>query len=267
MNKIKQDKILLILLFMFALLIIIATFAEFIAPFNPYEGNLKDAFIAPNSQHLFGTDKLGRDIFSRVIYGTRISMSISFLLISIIVIIGTTLGILSGYFGGLCDKLIMEISDIIISCPSMVLAIALAGVMGASVENAMLAIFVVSISKYIRLTRSLVLQIANQEYIKAAKMSGTKDIHIILRHILPNIINTIMVTAGSDIGTIILELSALSFLGFGVPAPLPELGFMINDGRSYILQAPWMIMGPSVAIFTIVSICNLLSDRLARLFN
>ncbi len=263
----KKDKAFTILLCMLGMLVLVAIFAEFIVPFNPYEGNLKNAFIAPNSTHLFGTDKLGRDVFSRVIYGIRISMSISFLLVTIILTVGATLGILSAYIGGVCDKIIMGISDILISFPSMVLAIALAGIMGASVRNAMIAIFVVSISKYMRLTRSLVLQIINEEYIKAARMSGTKDLYILTRHILPNIVKTLMVTASNDIGTIILELSALSFLGFGVPAPLSELGFMINDGRNYMLQAPWMVAGPGFAIFLIVSICNLLSDKLGRLLN
>ncbi len=268
MKKIKQiitqDNMLVILFVLFGILVFITFFADMMAPFSPYEGSLRDAFTAPNDTHLFGTDKLGRDVFSRVLYGIRISMSISFILVTVIVVVGSSLGIIAGYFGGVCDKIIMAISDILISFPSMVLAIALAGVMGASVENAMFAIFIVSVSKYIRLARSLVLQVVNQEFIRAAKMSGTTNFQILVRHILPNITNVLLVTASGDIGTIILELSALSFLGFGVPAPLPELGHMINDGRAYMLQAPWIIAGPSVAIFCIVSVCNLFSDRLGR---
>lgn len=266
-KNIKNNKILRNLetatLLIFAVsLVMIVIFAEHIAPFDPFMGNLKEAFIPPNSINIFGTDRLGRDIFSRVIYGIRISLVISLLLVFIISTTGGFLGIVSGYIGGFLDKIIMQICNILISCPSMVLAIALAGIMGASTINAMIAIFVVMISKYIRLTRSLVLRLKNEEYIKAAKMSGTSNINIIKRHIVPNIFQTIIVTASVDIGTIILELSALSFLGFGIPAPYPELGYMINDSRPYLLNAPYMIIFPGLAIFFIVSVCNLISDKI-----
>lgn len=257
-----NNKYLSFLLLILTSLIFIAVFADYIAPFDPYLGDLKKGFIAPDNEHLFGTDKLGRDIFSRVLYGIRISLSISIVLILIILFFGTVLGTLAGYFGGIADKIIMRICDILISCPSMVLAIALAGIMGASIKNAMIAIFVVTISKYIRLTRSLVIQINESEYIKAARMSGSKDVNILIRHLLPNISKTLIVTASTDLGTIILELSALSFLGFGVPSPYPELGFMINEGRSYMLYAPWIVLFPGVTIFIIVSVFNLISDAI-----
>lgn len=257
-----NNKYLSVLLLILTSLIFIAVFADYIAPFDPYLGDLKKGFVAPNSENLFGTDKLGRDIFSRVLYGIRISLSISIVLILIILFFGTVLGTLAGYFGGIADKIIMRICDILISCPSMVLAIALAGIMGASIKNAMIAIFVVTISKYIRLTRSLVIQINESEYIKAARMSGSKDVNILIRHLLPNISKTLIVTASTDLGTIILELSALSFLGFGVPSPYPELGFMINEGRSYMLYAPWIVLFPGVTIFIIVSVFNLISDAI-----
>lgn len=257
-----NNKYLSVLLLILTSLIFIAVFADYIAPFDPYLGDLKKGFIAPDNEHLFGTDKLGRDIFSRVLYGIRISLSISIVLILIILFFGTVLGTLAGYFGGIADKIIMRICDILISCPSMVLAIALAGIMGASIKNAMIAIFVVTISKYIRLTRSLVIQINESEYIKAARMSGSKDVNILIRHLLPNISKTLIVTASTDLGTIILELSALSFLGFGVPSPYPELGFMINEGRSYMLYAPWIVLFPGVTIFIIVSVFNLISDAI-----
>lgn len=249
------------------LLIIIVVFTGKIAPFDPSVGDLKNAFTTPNAMNLFGTDRLGRDLFSRVIYGVRTSIIISFLLITIISVVGVTLGVISGYFGGIIDTIIMRISDILISCPSMVLAIALAGIMGASVENAMFAIFVVSISKYIRLSRSLVLKIKNTEYVKSAKVSGTTDINIIKRHIFPNIFSPLFVTATTDIGTIILEISALSFLGFGVPSSIPELGQMISDGRSQMLYYPYLVAFPGLATFFIVSTCNLISDKIRDVLN
>ena len=259
---IKANKFFSILLALMFLISLGAIFANVIAPYDPYQGDLKQAFMPPSTQHLFGTDKLGRDILSRVIYGVRISLSFSVLLILIISTVGTIVGIIAGYCGGFIDSLIMRISDVLIACPSMVLAIALAGIMGASLKNAMIAIFIVTISKYIRLTRSLVIKINNEDYIKAAKLSGTTHFNIIRRHIIPNIIPVLIITISTDVAAMILELSALSFLGFGVQAPTPELGLMMNEGRAYLLSAPWMIMYPGLAIVIIVTISNLLSDKL-----
>lgn len=264
---IKHNKYFLFLLFLTVVLILLAIFAPLIATFDPYAGNLRAAFQAPDSTYLCGTDKLGRDIFSRILYGIRVSLSVSFVVITAIVLIGGFLGIIAGYMGGILDKIIMCISNVLVSCPSMVLAIALAGILDASTQNAMIAIFVVTVSKYIRLTRSLVIQINNEDYIKSAKMSGSSQPRILWKHVLPNIVQTILVTASTDVGTIILELSALSFLGFGVPYPTPELGYMINEGRSYLLHAPWMVSYPGLALFCIVSILNLLSDKLRDLLS
>lgn len=265
-NKIKiwilNNKIFTMLLILLFILVIIISFPSLFAPFDPLKGSLKDAFQEPNSINIAGTDKLGRDIFSRIIYGVRLSAIISLATITLIVIIGAGLGIIAGYFGGIVDKIIMAMSNILMSCPSMVLAIALAGIMGASVKNAMFAIFIVTISKYIRLTRSLVIQVTGEEYIKSAKMSGANSVQILTKHIIPNIAQTLIVTASTDIGTIILELSSLSFLGFGVPAPTPELGYMINEGRSYLMAAPWIVIAPGIALFCVVSLLNLISDKI-----
>ncbi len=267
LKKIKQDKIFIFLLFLLGIILFIAIFANFLAPYNPYVGDLKNAFIAPNSEHLLGTDRLGRDILSRIFYAIRISFFVALALAFFIAFVGSLIGIIAGYFKGFIDTIIMRISDILMSCPSMVLAIALAGIMGASIKNAMLAIFVVTVSKYIRLSRSLLLKIINEEYIQSARLAGTKDIHIITRHILPNIFQTLLVTASTDFGVIILELSALSFLGFGVPAPMPELGLMINEGRAYMMNAPWLIIYPGITIFIIVTVFNQISDRLRKILD
>ena len=259
---IKRNKMFSLLAVAAIAIILVGIFAPVIATHSPYESNLHDAFIAPNSEHIFGTDKLGRDIFSRVIYGTRISLSAALILVISIFTIGTTLGVIAGYFGGIIDTIIMRISDMMISFPGMVLAIAMAGIMGASVKNAVIAITVVSWTKYARLSRSLVLKIKETDYIRAAKVTGCKTIHIITRHIIPNIISTLIITATTDIGTMILELSALSFLGFGAQSPQAEWGLMLNEGRAYMVDCPWLMIYPGLAICIVVIVYNLLGDNL-----
>ena len=249
---IKKNKIFSLLIVVAIAIISVGIFAPIIAPYSPFEGNLSDALQPPSSEHIFGTDKLGRDVFSRVVYGTRISLTASLVLVISIFTIGTTLGILSGYFGGIVDEIIMRISDIMISFPGMVLAISLAGIMGSSVDNAVIAIMVVSWTKYARLSRSLVLKIKETDYIYAAKISGCKTIHIITRHIIPSIIPTLITTATTDIGTMILELSSLSFLGFGAQSPQAEWGLMLNEGRAYMLDCPWLMIYPGLAICIVV---------------
>lgn len=259
---IKRNKMFSLLVVAAIAIILVGILAPVIATHSPYESNLHDAFIAPNSEHIFGTDKLGRDIFSRVIYGTRISLSAALILVILIFTIGTTLGVIAGYFGGIIDTIIMRISDMMISFPGMVLAIAMAGIMGASVKNAVIAITVVSWTKYARLSRSLVLKIKETDYIRAAKVTGCKTVHIITRHIIPNIISTLIITATTDIGTMILELSALSFLGFGAQSPQAEWGLMLNEGRAYMVDCPWLMIYPGLAICIVVVVYNLLGDSL-----
>ena len=259
---IKRNKMFSLLVVAAIAIILVGILAPVIATHSPYESNLHDAFIAPNSEHIFGTDKLGRDIFSRVIYGTRISLSAALILVILIFTIGTTLGVIAGYFGGIIDTIIMRISDMMISFPGLVLAIAMAGIMGASVKNAIIAITVVSWTKYARLSRSLVLKIKETDYIRAAKVTGCKTIHIITRHIIPNIISTLIITATTDIGTMILELSALSFLGFGAQSPQAEWGLMLNEGRAYMVDCPWLMIYPGLAICIVVVVYNLLGDSL-----
>lgn len=259
---IKRNKMFSLLVVAAIAIILVGILAPVIATHSPYESNLHDAFIAPNSEHIFGTDKLGRDIFSRVIYGTRISLSAALILVILIFTIGTTLGVIAGYFGGIIDTIIMRISDMMISFPGLVLAIAMAGIMGASVKNAVIAITVVSWTKYARLSRSLVLKIKETDYIRAAKVTGCKTVHIITRHIIPNIISTLIITATTDIGTMILELSALSFLGFGAQSPQAEWGLMLNEGRAYMVDCPWLMIYPGLAICIVVVVYNLLGDSL-----
>ena len=262
LDFIKKNKQFSFFFFLVILLICIAVFAPVITPQDPYVSDLKNALQPPSSEHWFGTDKLGRDIFARVIYASRISLSSTLILVAVIFVVGTILGTIAGYFGGVVDAVIMRISDMMISFPGMVLAIAVAGIMGASVKNAVIAIAVVSWSKYARLARSLVMKIRHEDYVSAAIVTGSKTGYIIRKYMLPNVMPTLIITAATDIGGMMLELAGLSFLGFGAKSPAAEWGLMLNEGRTYMQNAPWMMIYPGLAIFIVVVIFNLLGDSL-----
>ena len=239
-----------------------AVFAPVLATHNPYEAVLADAVQPPSSEHWFGTDRMGRDLFSRVLYGARTSLTASLSLVCIIVTAGTALGIAAGYFGGILDAVIMRISDMMISFPGMVLAIAVAGILGASGTNAVIAISIVRWTKYARLSRSLVLKMRSRDYIAAARVTGSKTSHILLRYMLPNALPTILITGATDIGSMMLEIAGLSFLGFGAKSPTAEWGLMLNEGRAFLTAAPWLMVFPGLAIFITVVVFNLLGDSL-----
>lgn len=245
------------------LIILTAIFAPVVTGgVNPTDAVLKDALQAPSAKHIFGTDKLGRDIFTRVIYGARTSLTASFSVVLIIFALGTVLGVLAGYFGGWTDTIIMRIADMMVSFPGMVFAMAIAGILGASVRNAVIAVSLVSWTKYARLARSLVLKIRNRDYVAAAVVTGSKTPYILAKYMIPNVIPTLVITAATDIGGMMLELAGLSFLGFGAKAPTPEWGLMLNEGRQFIQNAPWMMIYPGAAIFIVVVVFNLLGDAL-----
>lgn len=245
------------------LIILTAVFAPVVTGgVNPAEGDLSTAIQPPGPGHVFGTDKLGRDIFTRVIYGARVSLTASFSVVILIFVIGTVLGILAGYFGGAVDAVIMRIADMLISFPGLVLAMAVAGIMGASIRNAVIALAVVSWTKYARLARSLVMKIRDRDFVAAAVVTGSKTPYILLHYMLPNVLPTLVITAATDIGSMMLELASLSFLGFGAKAPAAEWGLMLNEGRAYMQAAPWLMVFPGLAIFITVVVFNMLGDGL-----
>lgn len=245
------------------LIILIAVCAPVITGgVSPSEAVLTDALQPPSSEHIFGTDKLGRDIFTRVIYGARTSLVAAFSVVILIFVLGTILGVLSGYFGGWVDAVIMRIADLMVSFPGMVFAMAIAGIMGASIRNAVIAVALVSWNKYARLARSLVLKVRNRDYVAAAVVTGSKTSYILRKYMVPNVIPTLIITGATDIGGMMLELAGLSFLGFGAKAPTPEWGLMLNEGRQFIQNASWMMVFPGAAIFIVVVVFNLLGDAL-----
>ena len=244
------------------ILVIVAVSAPLIAPYDPLDAIMKDANMEPSAAHLFGTDKLGRDVLSRILYGASYSLSSVLILVSAIFIVGTTLGVLAGYFGGKVDIIIMRIADMRISFPGMILAIAIAGIMGGSLVNAMIALLVVTWTKYARLARSMVLKVKKRDFVEAAVVNGGTPIHILWTHIVPNILPLMVITAAADIGAMMMELAGLSFLGFGSQPPAPEWGLMLNEGRIQLQTAPWLMFFPGLAIFLTVVIFNLWGDAL-----
>lgn len=243
-------------------LLLIAIAAPVIAPYDPTHAAMKDAFLEPGAQHLFGTDKLGRDCFSRVLYGARASLTGVLVLVASVFVVGTTMGVVSGYFGGKVDMVIMRISDMMISFPGMILAIAIAGIMGGSLVNAVFALTIVSWTKYARLSRSMVLKVKRRDFLEAAIVNGGTPGHILWVHILPNILPMMVITAAADIGALMMELAGLSFLGFGSQPPAPEWGLMLNEGRQQLQTAPWLMFFPGLAIFVTVVVFNLWGDNL-----
>lgn len=261
-NGLKTNRAFAVTTFLVFLLIAVALAAPLLSPYDPTHATMQDAYLGPTGSHLFGTDKLGRDCFTRVLYGARASLSGVLLLVFTVFAVGTTMGVLSGYFGGKVDMVIMRLSDMMISFPGMILAIAVAGILGGSLVNAIIALTIVSWTKYARLARSLVMKIKRRDFVDAAIVNGGSAPHILWIHILPNILPLMVVTAASDIGALMMELAGLSFLGFGSQPPAPEWGLMLNEGRQQLQTAPWLMFFPGLAIFVTVVIFNLWGDNL-----
>lgn len=242
------------------LLLMVAACAGQLVPYDPYAQDLMEALKPPSASHLLGTDRYGRDMLSRVLMGAQTTIFSALLLVAMITMVGTMVGVFCGYKGGKVDAVIMRISDVFLAFPGMVFAIAVAGVLGGGIINAVLALAFISWPKFARIARGQVLSIRNMPYIDAARLSGSQPMQIIFKHILPNIIGPVLVTATLDIGTMMMELAGLSFLGLGAMPPIAEWGSMMSDGRSMLQTAPWVILAPGFAIFVTVMLFNLLGD-------
>ncbi len=242
------------------ILILIALLAEKIVPYDPYIQDLGKALLPPSKEHLMGTDRYGRDLFSRVVVGARTSIFSTLALVGVISVFGTVVGTLCGYFGGAMDSLVMRISDVCLAFPGLVFALAIAALLGGGVLNAVMALAVISWPKYARVARSQTLSLKNSSFVAAARLSGDSAAQMILRHILPNTLGPILVTAMLDIGTMMMELAGLSFLGLGAQPPTAEWGNMMSGGRSMLQTYPWLVLSPGFAIFITVVVFNLLGD-------
>lgn len=236
--------------------------APLLSPYDPLEMSPADQFLPPSWEHPAGTDLFGRDVATRVLYGGRLSLGIGLLAVPIAAIPGTLLGLLAGYYGGVVDRLVSWLVDVMLAFPSILLALTLIAVLGTGAANVVLAVGIAGIPQYGRLVRGQALSIRRRPYVRAAWTIGCTNTRILLRHILPNVLGPIIVLATLDVGWAILNASALSFLGLGVQPPSPEWGAMLNEGRGYLRNAPWVTAAPGLAIALTVLSVNLLGDAL-----
>ncbi|MGE5380537.1 MAG: nickel transporter permease [Methylocystaceae bacterium] len=244
------------------LLVAVAILAPYIVPYDPYDAQMPMSLAKPSAMHWLGCDELGRDILSRIIYGARISLRVGIEAVAIALSIGTVLGALAGYYGKWIDMTIMRVMDIMLAFPSILLAIAFMAVLGRGIENAIIAIGVVSIPEYARIVRGSVLSVKENDYVTAARAVGNGDAGIIFRHILPNVLGPLVVRATLGISGAILDAAALGFLGLGVQPPYAEWGTMLGQGRGYIWDAPHLLTFPGLAITITVLAFNLMGDGL-----
>ena len=271
-RRFRKNRMAMAGLFVVILLVLSAIFADVIAPgdgINPgYDMQNRDnVFQRPSLQHPFGTDNFGRDIFARIIHGSRISLIIGFIVVSISMVSGTILGAIAGYFGKYIDNTIMRLIDILLAIPGILLAISIAAALGPGLFNVMVSVGIGAIPSYARIVRASVLTLKEQEFIEAARAAGADDFRIITRHILPNCMAPIIVQATLGMASAILQAAFLSFLGIGIQLPTPEWGAMLSGGRRFIRLYPHMVLFPGLAIFTVLLAINLMGDGLRDAFD
>ena len=264
-QKVKKNRIrmkLIVFAGLTAALLLITIFAKYICPYDPYAQDLTQAMQPPSAAHLMGTDTYGRDMLSRVLIGAQTSISSTFALVAIITVFGTVVGIFCGYYGGIVDSVMMRISDVCLAFPGLVFAMAVAAILDGGVRNAVIALALISWPKYSRIARGQTLSIKNLPYMQASQLAGDSVLQMIFRHVLPNIAGPILVTSMLDIGTMMMEIAGLSFLGLGAQPPVAEWGSMMSSGRSMLQTYPWIVLSPGLAIFVSVVIFNLLGDTI-----
>jgi len=262
-SKFYKNKLAVIGAIIIIIEIFVALLAPWIAPYDPTEPSYVKVLNSPSSEHFLGTDSLGRDVFSRVVHGTRVSLSAGLIAVSIALVIGVPIGLISGYYQGFLDEfIIMRFTDAMMALPSLVLALALSAIMGAGLRNAMIAIGIIFTPRFIRLVRGEVLSVKEDQYIEAAHALGMSDLRLLFKHILPNITSPIMVQATLNIATGIIVEAGLSYLGLGTQPPVPSWGNMLSSGQGYLEQAPWIALSSGIAIFISVLAFNLFGDGL-----
>lgn len=249
-------------LIVFAIFLLVAIFADVIVDYQKCLTNTAAYLTPPSAEHLFGTDQLGRDVFARVIHGSRISLSVGVVATMLTTVAGALIGGIVGYYGGRVDDIIMRILDVINCIPSMLLLLSIVTVMGANMVNMIIALTIGTIPGMVRLVRSTVLSVSGMEYIQSAKAYGTSSLRIIIKHVIPNAIGPIIITTAGNLSACILAAAAMSYLGFGVQPPTPEWGIILNDARNFMRTAPHLMIFPGVAILLSAMSVNLMGDGL-----
>jgi peptide/nickel transport system permease protein len=262
MRRLAKDKLALLGLVIAILVILVGVFAPYLMPNDPVKVLLDKRLLSPSSAYPLGTDHLGRCLLSRLIFGTRVSLSTAAIALFTIMLISIPVGTIAGYMGGWVDNLLMRLVDILLAFPSLILALVIAGMLGPGLLNVMMAVSAVGWVGYARVIRGLVLSVKEKEYVMAARACGTPEWAIVIKHILPNVLSPVIVLATLDIGSLVLSISGLSFLGLGAQPPTPEWGSMLNDGRPYMQVAPQLMVYPGIAIMIVVLAFNLLGDGL-----
>jgi peptide/nickel transport system permease protein len=245
----------------------VALFADVLAPHDPLAQDLARRLEAPAATHGLGTDDFGRDVFSRVLHGSRVSLRLGLVAVAVALLVGGTIGLLAGYYGGWLDLLAMRVMDLMLAFPSILMAIVVVAILGPSLTNAMIAVGIMAVPQYARIVRASVLSVRGLEYVQASRALGAADPRILARAILPNIAGPIIVTASLGLATAILDAAGLSFLGLGAQPPIPEWGSMLSQGRELVLIAPWVLTAPGVAVFLAVLGFNLVGDALRDLLD
>ena len=244
-----------------------ALFAPLLAPYDPLFQDLGIRLTPPSPEHWLGTDSLGRDILSRILYGARISLLVGVVVVVSAGLVGTAIGLVAGYVGGFVDEALMRLTEVFLAFPALILAMAIAGALGPSLTNAIIAIAAVTWAVYARLTRGQILSLRRREFVEAARAMGATQMRIVVRHLLPNALAPLMIQASFDLGSSIIAAAGLSFIGFGAQPPTPEWGVMISEGRNYISTQPWLSLFPGLAILLAVGPFNLLGDGLRDAFD
>ncbi len=255
-------KVVVIAMLILAVTILAALFAPLIAPFDPYKQNLSQSLHQPSSEHLLGTDMLGRDVLSRIIYGARVSLIVGLVVVIIAGVLGMSIGLVSGYFGGRLDSILMRLMDAMIAIPMIVLAMAIGAVLGGGIVNVIIALGLAIVPAYARLMRGQVLSVKQSDYVVAGMLTGISSLRNMVVHVLPNCISPLIVLITMNLGMAILAEAGLSFLGLGIVPPGASWGSMVNDGYKYLLTNPVLSMAPGVAIMIVVLAFNIVGDAL-----
>ncbi|ALQ36241.1 nickel/cobalt ABC transporter permease [Fusobacterium hwasookii] len=266
-KKILKDKLVVLCLLILFIIILLGIFAPYITKYNPVEGDIIKKFAKPSAEHWLGTDYLGRDTFTRLIYGVRTTLFLAILTMVPTIIIGLTVGLVSGYFRGILDEILMRFCDIMMSFPSQVMILAIVGALGVGIRNVIIANVVVKWMWYARMIRGNVIKQNNKNYILFSKITGASPFYIFRKHIIPAILPELIILITLDIGWVILSISSLSFLGLGVQAPTAEWGAMLNEAKNVIQTRPGQMLVPGIAILTVVTIFNLLGDSFRDIFD